>query len=126
MFSPIVNLPIFSGGRNQANLEAAKIGKMIEITRYERSIQNAFREVADSLAARNGLSERIIATKGLVSAQQRRTDLASVRHEMGVDGYLEVLTATLDLYDAKQTLIKLRKARAINSVNLYKALGGGW
>jgi outer membrane protein, multidrug efflux system len=126
MFSPSVNLPIFDGGRNRANLEYAEIGKKIEIANYEKSIQTAFREVADSLAARSGLSERISATESLVFAQQKRADLAAVRYEKGVDGYLEALTATLDLYSAKQTLIQLRMSRAINSVNLYKALGGGW
>ena len=126
MFAPAVNLPIFDGGRNQANLEYAEVRKKIEIVNYEKSIQTAFREVADSLAARRGLGERIFATESLVAAQQKRTDLATARYEKGVDGYLEALTATLDLYSAKQTLIQLRMSRAINSVNLYKALGGGW
>ena len=126
MFAPAVKLPIFSGGRNQANLEYAEIGKMIEVANYEKSIQTAFREVADRLAARGSLAERISATVSLVAAQQKRTDLATARYEKGVDGYLEVLTATLDLYSARQSLIQLRLSRAINSVNLYKALGGGW
>ena len=126
MFSPAVNLPIFDGGRNRANLEYAEVSKKIEIANYEKSIQTGFREVADCLAARTGLGERISATESLVSAQQKRTDLATARYQNGVDGYLEVLTATLDLYAAKQSLIQLRLSRAINSVNLYKALGGGW
>jgi outer membrane protein, multidrug efflux system len=126
LFSPALNLPIFDGGRNQANLDAAEIRKKIEVARYEKTIQTGFREVADSLAARSGLAARISATESLVSAQQKRTDLATARYEKGADGYLEVLTATLDLYSAKQSLIQLRLARAVNSVNLYKALGGGW
>lgn len=126
LFSPEVNLPIFDGGRNQANLDYAEIGKKIEIARYEKSIQTGFREVADSLAARTGLDARIAATADLVSAQQKRTDLANARYEKGVDSYFEVLTATLDLYSARQTLIQLRLSRAVNSVQLYKSLGGGW
>lgn len=126
LFSPSVNVPIFDGGRNQANLEYAEAGKKIQIATYEKSIQTGFREVADSLAARSGLAERISATESLVAAQQKRTDLATSRYEKGVDGYLEALTATLDLFTAKQTLIQLRMSRAVNSVNLYKALGGGW
>lgn len=126
MFSPNVTVPIFTGGRNKANLETAEIRKNIEIARYERSIQTGFREVADSLAARSGLAERISATESLVAAQQKRTDLATARYNKGVDSYFEVLTATLDLFNARQRLIQLRLARAINGVNLYKALGGGW
>lgn len=126
LFVPNVNLPIFDGGRNKANLESAEIGKKSSVANYEKSIQTGFREVADSLAARNGLAERISATEALVAAQKKRTDLATTRYEKGVDSYFEVLNATLDLFNARQSLIQLRLARAVNSVELYKALGGGW
>lgn len=126
LFAPDVNLPIFDGGRNKANLESAELGKKSSIANYEKSIQTGFREVADSLAARSGLAERITATEALVSAQQKRTDLATARYDKGVDSYFEVLNSTLDLFIARQQLINLRLARAVNSVELYKALGGGW
>ena len=126
LFAPNVNLPIFTGGRNKANLDASKIGKDIEIARYESAIQNGFREVADGLATRSGLAEQIAATVGLVAAQQKRAELANVRYDQGMDSYFEVLTASLDLYSARQDLIQLRLAQAVNSVSLYKALGGGW
>ncbi|MGL4399269.1 MAG: efflux transporter outer membrane subunit [Luteolibacter sp.] len=126
LFAPDVNIPIFDGGRNKANLEAAEIGKKSSIANYEKSIQTGFREVADSLAARSGLAERINATEALVAAQQKRTDLATARYDKGVDSYFEVLNSTLDLLEARQRLIQLRLARAVNSVELYKALGGGW
>jgi outer membrane protein, multidrug efflux system len=124
-FSPEIRLPIFDGGRNRANLDVAEIRKTTEIARYEKAIQTAFREVADALAARGGLAERIAATESLVAAQQKRTDLATARYTKGVDSYLEALTATLDLYSTRQTLIQLRLSRALNRINLYKALGGG-
>lgn len=126
LFSPQVNIPIFSGGINLAYLKSVEVSKQIAVTNYEKSIQTGFREVADSLAGRSGLIERINATEALVTAQQKRTDLATTRFEKGVDSYFEVLTATLDLFTARQSLIRLRLAREINSVNLYKALGGGW
>lgn len=126
LFAPEVNIPIFQGGQGRAYVESTKIGKDIAVTQYEKSIQTGFREVADSLAARSGLAERITATEKLVAAQQKRTDLATARFEKGLDSYFEVLTATLDLFTARQSLIRLRLAREINSVNLYKALGGGW
>ena len=126
LFSPDVNLPIFDGGANLANLKSVEVGKQIAIANYEKSIQTGFREVADGLASRSGFAERITATESLVAAQQKRTDLASARYTKGVDSYFEVLNATLDLFNARQRLIQLRLARAVNSVNLYKALGGGW
>lgn len=126
LFSPAINVPIFDGGRNQANLDSAEISKKIEIANYEKSIQTGFREVADSLASRTGLDEQISATESLVKAQQKRADLSKSRYTQGVDSYFEVLTATLDYYTSQQSLIRLRLSRNINSVNLYKALGGGW
>ena len=126
LFAPQVNIPIFSAGKNLAGLKAVEVAKQTGIATYEKSIQTAFREVADSLANRNGLAEQIAATESLVAAQQKRTDLANTRYTKGVDSYFEVLNSTLDLYTARQSLISLRLARAVNSVNLYKALGGGW
>ena len=126
VFAPQINVPIFRGGLNRANLAAADVRKDIGIATYEKSIQTGFREVADSLAARSGLAERITATVALVAAQQKRADLATERYDAGLDGYFEVLNATIDLYSSRQQLIQLRLSRSINSVNLYKALGGGW
>ncbi|MDB6079945.1 MAG: multidrug transporter [Akkermansiaceae bacterium] len=125
-FSPQISVPIFDAGRNKATLDAAVLGKEIEVARYEKAIQTAFREVADGLAARSGLADQIKAYDGLVEAQQKRFDLATARYNQGVDSYFEVLTAQQDLFNAQQTRIQLRLSRAVNSVNLYKALGGGW
>jgi multidrug efflux system outer membrane protein len=125
-FSPQISVPIFDGGYNKSNLEAAQVRKQIEVVRYERSIQAAFRDVSDGLAARSGLNGQIEAIEGLVAAQQKRFDLANARYQQGVDSYFEVLDAHQDLYAARQGLIGLRLARQTNAVGLYKALGGGW
>jgi multidrug efflux system outer membrane protein len=126
LFSPQINIPIFSGGKNRAGIDFVNAQQKSAVANYEKSIQTGFREVADSLAARTGIAERIDATEKLVAAQQKRADLAENRYNQGVDSYFEVLTATLDLYTARQNLIQLRLSRAITAVNLYKALGGGW
>ena len=125
-FAPQIDIPIFSGGRNRYGIQAVEVSKNIGIANYEKAIQTGFREVADSLASRSGLDERIAATESLVAAQRKRTELATARYERGLDSYFEVLTATLDFYTARQSLIQLRLARNVSSVNLYKALGGGW
>ncbi|MCW1885787.1 efflux transporter outer membrane subunit [Luteolibacter flavescens] len=125
-FAPQISVPIFDGGFNKATLDVAEVRKQIEVARYERSIQNAFREVSDGLAARKGLNGQIAAFEGLVNAQQKRFDLADARYKQGVDSYFEVLTAQQDLFDAQASLIQLRLSRVVNSVGLYKALGGGW
>lgn len=126
LFAPQINVPIFTGGRLRANLDAAKIRSEIEVAQYEKAIQTAFREVADALVARRGLNERISATEALVGAQEKRFELADARYQRGVDSYFQVLSAQQDLYAAQQNLIQLRLARMTNRVTLYKALGGGW
>jgi multidrug efflux system outer membrane protein len=125
-FSPQITVPVFEAGRNKASLDAAKIGRSIEVAQYEKSIQTAFREVADALAARAWLGEQIQAGEALVKAQQQRFALAEARYQKGVDSYLPVLTAHQDLYSARQSLIQARLARVTNLVVLYQALGGGW
>ena len=58
-FSPQITLPIFTGGRNKANLDSAKVGKRIEVANYEKAIQTAFREVADALVASSSYAQQI-------------------------------------------------------------------
>lgn len=125
-FSPQITVPIFTGGRNRANLDLATLQRQVEVANYERSIQAAFREVADALVVRANLDERLIAQERLVGAQQKRFELTSARYRQGVDSYVDVLLAQQDLYAAQQNLLQFQAARLINGVTLYRALGGGW
>ena len=126
MFSPQITLPIFMAGRNLANLDVARIGKLIEVANYEKTIQTAFREVSDVLAARATVEVQLDAGEALVNAEQRRYELAEARFRQGVDSYLNVLSAQQDLYQAQENLIQFQFSRLSNLVNLYQALGGGW
>jgi multidrug efflux system outer membrane protein len=96
-FTPEISLPIFAGGRNRANLDVARISTLIEVAQYEKTIQSAFREVADALAARTTLEQQIQAEDALAAAEQSRYGLADVRYRNGVESYLAVLTAQQDL-----------------------------
>lgn len=125
-FAPRIDLPIFTGGRNKANLDAARVRKSIEVASYEKAIQGAFREVADGLEARARLDEQLEFQSKRVEAEQRRYDISELRYRKGVDSYLNVLTAQRDLYGAQQQLIQTRLARLGNAIELYRALGGGW
>ncbi|MGA2801603.1 MAG: efflux transporter outer membrane subunit [Verrucomicrobiota bacterium] len=126
LFSPQITLPIFTAGRNLANLDAARIGKLIEVANYEKAIQTAFREVSDSLAARATVEVQLDAGEALVKAEQRRYELAEARFRQGVDSYLNVLSAQQNLYQAQENLIQFQFSRLSNLINLYQALGGGW
>lgn len=124
-FVPSVSLPIFHAGALKAELDVAKLSKQIEVAEYERTIQTAFSEVADALAARANLDEQLDAQAALVAATQRSYTLADVRYRNGVDSYLEALDAQRSLYTAQQNQITLRLTEANNRVTLYKVLGGG-
>ncbi|HWL27578.1 MAG TPA: AdeC/AdeK/OprM family multidrug efflux complex outer membrane factor [Burkholderiaceae bacterium] len=125
-FLPQLDLPIFDGGRNRANLKISEADRDIALAEYEKSVQVAFREVADALAERGTLGEQLDAQRDLVDASEHNKALADARYRSGVDSYLNVLDAQRNLYAAQQELITLRLANSSNHVALYKALGGGW
>ncbi len=125
-FAPRINLPIFTGGALRANLEVSEVSQSIEVARYERSIQSAFREVADALVARRTLEEQLQAQTVRAQADQRRYDLADLRYRAGIDRYVTFLQAQRDLYEAQRVLIDVHLERLANTADLYRALGGGW
>lgn len=125
-FIPQLHLPIFEGGRNVANLRVSEVDRDIAQAQYEKAIQTAFREVADSLADRGTLDEQLAAQNALVEASADNKALSDARYQGGIDSYLNVLDAERSLYAAQQELITLRLAKNSNHVTLYKVLGGGW
>jgi multidrug efflux system outer membrane protein len=125
-FAPQFNLPIFDGGSNRANLDLALIDRDIQLAQYEKAIQTAFREVADSLAQRETLQRQLDAQTALVDAWAQSYRLSEARFQRGADSYLELLDAQRSLYAAQQNLIGTQLKRIGNLVTLYKALGGGW
>ncbi|MDO8695557.1 MAG: AdeC/AdeK/OprM family multidrug efflux complex outer membrane factor [Pseudomonas sp.] len=126
LFQPQINLPIFNAGSLDASLDYAKIQKDIRVAQYEQSIQTAFKEVADGLAARQTYQQQLQAQRDLVGANQDYYRLAQRRYLIGVDSSLTFLIAQRSLFSAQQGLIVERLAQLVSEVNLYKALGGGW
>ncbi len=118
--------PIFDAGRNQANLDVAKVNKDIAIAQYEKAIQTAFREVSDSLAGRATLGEQLRAQTAQTNAAQVSFKLADLRYRNGAASYLDVLDAQRSLFSAQQALVQVQALQAQNLMTLYKVLGGGW
>ncbi|ALX34656.1 multidrug transporter [Aeromonas hydrophila YL17] len=125
-FMPQINLPIFDGGKRIADLDVAEVSTKQAVASYEKSIQTAFKEVADTLGAQADYQQQLQAQQELVKASQTYFKLAEVRYEKGVDSYLTRLDAQRSLFSAKQGLITTRLAQLSNQVALYKAVGGGW
>lgn len=124
-FAPQITLPIFNAGSNRARLDASKVEKDINIATYEKTIQTAFREVADGLAARGTYDREATAQETLVKEAGETQRLSEMRFKNGVDDYFSVFDAQRQLYSAQQTLATIRLARLTSRVALYKALGGG-
>ncbi|WP_443191023.1 AdeC/AdeK/OprM family multidrug efflux complex outer membrane factor [Pseudomonas indica] len=124
-FAPSISVPIFNAGSLRASLESAKTEKAIQLATYEKTVQSAFREVADALAVRSTLQDRLNAQRALVEATERSYRLSDALYRNGANSYLEVLDAQRSLYSARQGLISLELSEQANRLTLYKVLGGG-
>ncbi len=124
-FAPLITLPIFDGGRNKASLNLAQVRSEIAVANYEKTIQVAFREVADALAARAMLGEEIAAQQAVQKSQSERLELAQARYKNGIANYLEVLDAERELFAVEQQLLQGRLLKLTNAIDLYRSLGGG-
>jgi len=125
-FAPSISVPIFDAGSNRATLDAAKVEKEIQVQTYQQTLQTAFKEVADALAVRSTLDQRLAAQQALTDASQKSFELSDALYRGGSQSYLEALDAQRSLYSAEQDLITLRLAEQSNRVTLYKVMGGGW
>lgn len=124
-FAPSISLPLFTGGSNLAQLRYAEAEKKGLIATYEKSIQSAFKDVADALARRETLSEELDAQRQYVAAEQTSLDIAMKSYQAGVGDYLSVLTAQRTLWSAKTTLLSLQQTDLNNRITLWQSLGGG-
>ena len=125
-FSPSISVPIFAGGANVANLNVSKTSRDIAVAQYEGSIQSAFRDVADQLATRSTIDDRLTAQTNVVSAATDSNTLAQARFDRGIDSRLTLTDSERTLYGAQQQLIAIRLVRSLNLINLYASLGGGY
>lgn len=124
-FAPSISLPLFTGGSNLAQLRYAEAEKKGLIATYEKTIQSAFKDVADALARRETLSEQLDAQNKYVAAEQTSLNIALKSYQAGVGDYLSVLTAQRTLWSAQATLISLQQTDLENRITLWQSLGGG-
>lgn len=125
-FAPLVSLPIVDGGARAANVRQAEVGRDMALATYDKTVQVAFREVADALAVRATLNERMTVQQALLDAADRHLLLAQTRFRAGSTSQLDVLDAQRSWMAAQQGLVTLRLSEQLNRIQLGKALGGGW
>jgi multidrug efflux system outer membrane protein len=123
-FQPAIILPLFDAGRNSANVDIANARKVIAVAEYEKTIQQAFREVADLLSARDRLAEQLAAQQANAEAQKHLLRLVDARYQAGIVSHLEVLDAQREDFAAEQGAIQVRRAWLSAATQLYKALAG--
>jgi outer membrane protein, multidrug efflux system len=121
---PALVLPIFDAGANRGSLEATRALQEAALGRYQKTIQTAFREVADALARRGTIDSQLDAQARLVAAASDSYELTDARYRGGVESYLGSLDALRTLYGARRALAAARLVAAVNRVELYRALGG--
>ena len=124
-FSPSISLPIFNGGRLRNNLTLAELRRDLAVVQYEKTVQGAFRDVADALSARRWLTEQLRIAQTALAAQTERARLSQLRYDSGAAAFLEVLDAQRDLLTAQQQLVQIQRALLSSGISLYAALGGG-
>jgi multidrug efflux system outer membrane protein len=125
-FGGALTQPIFEGGRLRNNVRLTEAQKLEAVLVYQQTIQEAFREVSDSLVAYRKNQEFRTQQELLTNSAQGAAHLSDIRYQGGAASYLEVLTNQTNYFSAELNLAQARLNELIALVGLYKALGGGW
>jgi outer membrane protein, multidrug efflux system len=125
-FVPQVTQPIFNGGRIKSNVRLAEAEQQIALVAYQRTIQNAFREVSDALVQYRQTREIGRQRELLQATLKDRARLAYLRYRGGVGTLLNALDADRDLFEAELGFAQTKRDELLALVQLYRALGGGW
>jgi multidrug efflux system outer membrane protein len=123
---PQISLPLFNRGRTQAGVESAEARTAEALAVYQRTILQAFRDVADALVEHRRRRELRVRQEALVVAAGDARRLADIRYRGGVTSYLEVLDSERQFFDAELGLVRSHRDELVAIVRLYRALGGGW
>jgi multidrug efflux system outer membrane protein len=124
-FQPALSMPLFDAGRVANSVDLAEVRKVIAVAQYEKAIQQAFREVADLLVARETLARQLEAQEAGEKSQNARLRLVEARYQGGVANHLELLDAQRDAFAAQQGTVQFRRQLLSAYSQLFKALGGG-
>jgi len=123
---PSISLPIFAGGRNRANYHRSQAAFEEAVARYRQQVLVAFADVENSLSGIRHLADQAAAQRRAVTQARRAADLATQRYRSGIVAYIEVIDANRDALQAERASAQLTGQRLITTVQLIKALGGGW
>ena len=120
------SLPIFTAGRIAGQVQVAEAQQQQALFTYQKSIQNAFREVNDALVDQQKTVVQLDVQNKQVASLQTYAEMARLRYDNGYTSYIEVLDAERSLFNAQLQYTQTQQNRLLAMVNLYKAMGGGW
>ena len=115
---------IFSAGASRANVRLTEAQRNAALATYQRTVQTAFREVADALAREATMGTQLDALQRRKAAAADNYLLNEARYREGIDPYLTTLDAQRSYYIAQQQLVNAQLTAAQNRVALYQSLGG--
>lgn len=123
---PTLSQTLFDKGRRKAATEVARAQYEGTVATYRQTVLTAFQEVEDNVAALRILNRELDEQNEAVASSQRALSLATERYKSGIDSYLNVITAQTTLLNNQRTAVNLQMQQMTASVELIKALGGGW
>jgi outer membrane protein, multidrug efflux system len=118
--------PVVQGGRNRANLAAARAAYDQAVANYRQSVLTAFQQVEDGISNLSTLAQALSTQDAAVQDARKALEIANNRYVGGVTSYLDVVTAQTTLLASERLATQLRGEQMVSSVYLVKALGGGW
>jgi multidrug efflux system outer membrane protein len=122
----MLSLPVFDAGRRQAGLDRARAVYQEDVANYRQTVLGAFREVEDNLANLRILDEQTQAQDRAVQASSRAAQLSHTQYREGSISYLDVIDSDRTVLTQQRVSVQLDGDRARSTVNLIRALGGGW
>jgi outer membrane protein TolC len=117
---------LYDGGLRRATVEQFRAQYDETVANYRNTVLTAFQQVEDNLASLRILSQEIGEQDTAIKSAERSLRLATDRYRLGIDPYLNVITAQTTLFSNQQTAVNLRITQIVDSVQLVEALGGGW
>jgi len=123
---PAISELIYDGGLRRATMEQYRAQYDQTVANYRGTILTAFQQVEDNLSTLRVLSKEIQEQDTAIQSAQRSLNLATDRYRLGIDPYLNVITAQTTLFSNQQTAVNLRILQIVASVQLIEAVGGGW
>ena len=121
-----INIPIFSGFRNSANLKMQKIEREIAVENYQKTIQTAFKEVNDKLVTRKALKVNLKSSKNITKSNGKIYKMDKKFFELGSKNKIELIESKRQFLAAQAEEVTSTKKSLVNQIELYKVLGGGF